>query len=73
MESGSARAGAADELLAVEAARIKSVVEKPLSFIDLTWWREVRPGIYRFETTKPGAPQQLATRAELMKRFGFAE
>jgi hypothetical protein len=41
--------------------------------IDLPWWREVRPGIYRFETTRPGAPQQLATRAELMKRFGFAE
>jgi len=33
VESGSARAGAADELLAVEAARIKSLVEKPLSFI----------------------------------------
>ena len=41
--------------------------------IDLPWWREVRPGVYRFEATKPGAPQQLATRAELMKRFGFAE
>jgi len=33
VESGSARAGATDELLAVEAARIKSLVEKPLSFI----------------------------------------
>lgn len=39
--------------------------------IDLPWWREVRPGVYRYETTKPGAPQRLATRAELMKRFGF--
>lgn len=39
--------------------------------IDLPWWREVRPGVYRYETTKLGAPQQLATRAELMKRFGF--
>ena len=40
--------------------------------IDLPWWREVRPGVYRHETTKPGAPQQLATRAELMERFGFS-
>ena len=39
--------------------------------IDLPWWREVRPGVYRHETTKPGTPQQLATRAELMQRFGF--
>jgi len=30
MKTGSARAGAADELLAVEDAKIKSVVEKPL-------------------------------------------
>ena len=40
--------------------------------IDLPWWREVRPGVYRYESTKPGAPQQLATRAELIRRFGFA-
>lgn len=39
--------------------------------IDLPWWREIEPGVYRYETTKPGATKQLATRAELMKRFGF--
>ena len=41
--------------------------------IDLPWWREIRPGVYRYETTKPGAPEQIATRAELIKRFGFEE
>ena len=41
--------------------------------IDLPWWREIRPGIYRYETTKPGATEQIATRAELIKRFGFAK
>lgn len=41
--------------------------------IDLPWWREIDPGVYRYETTKPGAPKQVATRAELMKRFGFTQ
>jgi hypothetical protein len=41
--------------------------------IDLPWWREIRPGVYRYETTKPGAPEQIATRVELIKRFGFAK
>lgn len=39
--------------------------------IDLPWWREIEPGVYRYETTKPGAPKEIATRAELIKRFGF--
>ena len=41
--------------------------------IDLPWWNEIRPGIYQHTTTKPGAPRQVATRAELMKRFGFSK
>jgi hypothetical protein len=40
--------------------------------IDLPWWKEVRPGVYQHMTTKPGAPREIATRAELMKRFGFS-
>jgi hypothetical protein len=39
--------------------------------IDLPWWKEIRPGVYQYVTTKPGAPRQTATRAELLKRFGF--
>lgn len=39
--------------------------------IDLPWWREIRPGIYEYVRRMPGAARQTATRAELMKRFGF--
>ena len=41
--------------------------------IDLPWWKEIRPGVYDYVTSKPGAPRQSATRAELMKRFGFSK
>ena len=39
--------------------------------IDLPWWRPVRPGVYERVTSRRGAPREIATRAELMKRFGF--
>jgi hypothetical protein len=39
--------------------------------IDLPWWRQVRPGVYEHVKHMPGAARETATRAELMKRFGF--
>ena len=42
--------------------------------MDLPWWREVEPGVYELVTSfRPldgGAPER-ATRAELMRRYGF--
>ena len=40
--------------------------------VDLPWWREVRPGVYERVTNMPGRPSEVATREELMRRFGFA-
>ena len=39
--------------------------------IDLPWWREIRPGVYERVTSRTDAPREVATRAELMRRFGF--
>jgi hypothetical protein len=40
--------------------------------IDLPWWKQIRPGVYKRMTTATNAPpNEVATRAELMKRFGF--
>ncbi len=40
--------------------------------IDLPWWREVEPGVYeRVVRAMPGRRPERATRAELMRRFGF--
>ena len=39
--------------------------------IDLPWWREISPGVYERVTSMPEAPRQVATREELMRRFGF--
>ena len=39
--------------------------------IDQPWWREIRPGVYEHVKRMPGAPREIATREELMKRFGF--
>ena len=40
--------------------------------IDLPWWRQVEPGVYeRVVRTMPGRRHERATRAELMRRFGF--
>ena len=39
--------------------------------VDLPWWREIRPGVYeRVTSTRPAQPE-VATREELMRRFGF--
>lgn len=41
--------------------------------IDKPWWKQVRPGVYMRMTTATNAPpNEVATRAELMKRFGFS-
>ena len=41
--------------------------------VDAAWWKEIRPGIYKHMTTATNAPpDEVATRAELMKRFGFS-
>lgn len=39
--------------------------------VDLPWWREIRPGVYERVTSMPEARREEATRAELMRRFGF--
>jgi len=39
--------------------------------IDLPWWRQVAPGVYERMTSMPGRAPERATRAELMRRFGF--
>ena len=36
------------------------------------WWREVRPGVYEHVTSATNARNEVASRAELMKRFGFS-
>ena len=40
--------------------------------IDLPWWKEISPGLYKEMTTATDARSQVATRAELMRRFGFS-
>ena len=41
--------------------------------IDKPWWREIRPGVYEHVTTATNAKHEIATRAELEKRFGFSK
>ena len=43
------------------------------SAIDLPWWRQIRPGVYEHVKRMPGATPEIATRAALMKRFGFSK
>lgn len=42
--------------------------------VDLPWWKEIEPGVYKHMTTATNAtpPKEVATRAELMRRFGFS-
>lgn len=40
--------------------------------IDLPWWREIRPGVYEHVKRLPGGKREVATRADLMNRFGFS-
>lgn len=44
---------------------------KTLGAIDLPWWREVSPGVYERMTSVREAKREVATREELMRRFGF--
>ncbi len=39
--------------------------------IDLPYWHEIKPGVYERVVRMPGAEREIATRDELMKRFGF--
>ena len=39
--------------------------------VDLPWWREIRPGVYQRVTSMPESRPEVATREELMRRFGF--
>ena len=40
--------------------------------IDLPYWRQVAPGLYEHVTTqRPRGTPERATRADLLKRFGF--
>ena len=42
--------------------------------IDMPWWRQISPGVYRWETTMHGGPEpEVVTRAELEKRYGFSD
>lgn len=41
---------------------------------DVPWYREVRPGVYELVSRRgPGAEPQSFTRAELARKFGFAD
>jgi hypothetical protein len=40
--------------------------------VGLPWWRETRPGVYERVTNKRPAEPEVATREELLRRFGFA-
>lgn len=39
--------------------------------IDQPWWQQIRPGVYQEVTTATDSKPVIATRAQLMKRFGF--
>ncbi|MGR4893620.1 hypothetical protein ACIPPQ_21605 [Sphingopyxis sp. LARHCG72] len=46
---------------------------KEMSTLDMPWWEEISPGVYRRVTgllAQLDGPE-IATRAELMKRYGF--
>lgn len=40
--------------------------------VDAPWWLEIEPGVYRYIKTATNARPEVATRAELMRRFGFS-
>jgi hypothetical protein len=41
--------------------------------IDKPWWKEIRSGVYAHITSATNAKPDIATRAELLKRFGFSK
>jgi hypothetical protein len=50
-----------------------SHLERNAAPIDQPWWRPIRPGVYEHVKRMTGAKPEIATRAELMKRFGFSK
>ena len=46
-------------------------LERHAAPIDQPWWREIRPGVYQHVKRMPGASPEIATRDELLQRFGF--
>lgn len=50
-----------------------SHLEQNAAPIDQPWWRQVRPGVYEHMKRMTGAKREVATRAELIKRFGFSK
>lgn len=47
-------------------------LEKVAGPVDKPWWRQVEPGVYEEVTSmRPAGKPIRATRAELMKRYGF--
>ena len=49
-----------------------SHLERFAAPIDQPWWREIRPGVYEHVKRMPEASPEIATRDELMRRFGFS-
>ena len=47
-------------------------LERYAAPIDQPWWRPIRPGVYEHVKRATGAKREIATRAQLMKRFGFS-
>jgi glutathione S-transferase len=47
-------------------------LERRAGPIDMPWWRQTSPGIYEHVKRGRGGDREIATRAELIKRFGFA-
>lgn len=48
-------------------------LERYAAPIDQPWWRPIRPGVYEHVKRMTGAKPEIATRAQLMKRFGFSK
>jgi len=48
-------------------------LERNAAPIDQPWWRPIRPGVYEHVKRMTGAKPEIATRAQLMKRFGFSK
>ena len=52
-----------------------SYLEQYNGTIDMPWWRQIEPGLYRYEIRMAGNSDtaETATRAELAERYGFDE
>ncbi|WP_114954880.1 hypothetical protein [Sphingosinicella terrae] len=76
-EMGSASSGEGVANLPYARGRVFHSLDEYLAYleqqgaIDLPWWRETSPGVYEHVRRVTGARREVATRAELMERFGF--